>query len=101
MQRVGFNITPVVWNKAKWNPNHMSVKKLTELRSFYPEAFGVEGEPNHDFLKSLYYLHISNRILSGEIEPLIEDKDFINYMPYAAFILPIDDFTKNALSKFM
>lgn len=101
MQRVGFNITPMVWNKAKWSPAQMSVKKLTHLRAFYPAAFGLEDEPNSDFLKSLYYLHISNRILSGEIEPLIEDKDFATYMPYAHFVLPIDDFTKNALSKFM
>lgn len=101
MQRVGFNITPMVWNKAKWMPTQLSVKKLTNLRAFYPETFGLEDEPNKDFLKSLYYLHISNRTFSGEITPLIEDKDFITHMPYANFVLPIDDFTKNALSKFM
>jgi hypothetical protein len=101
MQRVGFNITPMVWKKAKWMPTQLSVKKLTNLRAFYPEAFGLEDEPNKDFLKSLYYLHISNRTFSGEITPLIEDKDFITHMPYANFVLPIDDFTKNALSKFM
>lgn len=101
MQRVGFNITPMVWNKAKWMPTQLSVKKLTNLRAFYPEAFGLDDEPNKDFLKSLYYLHISNRTFSGEITPLIEDKDFITHMPYANFVLPIDDFTKNALSKFM
>ena len=101
MQRVGFNITPMVWNKAKWMPTQLSVKKLTNLRAFYPEAFGLDDEPNKDFLKSLYYLHISNITFSGEITPLIEDKDFITHMPYANFVLPIDDFTKNALSKFM
>lgn len=101
MQRVGFNITPMVWSKARWMPSQLSVKKLINLRSFFPEAFGLEGEPNYDFMKSLYYLHISNRILSGDIEPLIENKDFTNYMPYANFVLPIDDFTKIALSKFM
>lgn len=69
-------------------------KEAHEPSSFYPEAFGLEDEPNKDFLKSLYYLHISNRTFSGEITPLIEDKDFITHMPYANFVLPIDDFTK-------
>ena len=74
-------------NKAKWMPTQLSVKKLTKLRAFYPEAFGLEDEPNKDLLKSLYYLHISNRTFSGEITPLIEDKDFITHMPYANFVL--------------
>ena len=91
----------MVWNKAKWMPAQLSVKKLTNLRAFYPESFGLEDEPNKDFLNSLYYRHISNRTFSGEITPLIEDKDFITHMPYANFVLRIDDFTKNALSKFM
>lgn len=101
MQRVGFNITTIVWNKARWAPTQLSVKKLMALRTFFPEAFGLEGEPNPSFMQSLYYLHISNKVFLGEITPLIKNKDFLTYMPYAEFVLPVDDFTKNALSKFM
>ena len=69
-----------------WKSGRYSLKKLDDMK-LSEEVL----EKLARYLSSYYY----------NDEPLIEDKDFATYMPYAHFVLPIDDFTKNALSKFM